>query len=710
MMQAPDTRGLGTGLAALYPAGELAHRYATDLQDMLLLGAFAPPAALAAWVATYKTHGSPRYSGAIAAIVAGPPVWLATAAGTGITNLPTLLAYTATASAAWSAYTWSDVLKARRRLEQFQANWDTIASLAGLEGSRLLRTETTRTGVRFKIDLGVQGPPVSRLVRGDLSEQIARCYGISAGQVHLAADDKNARIAWITLQLVDLWSQPVPHPALTGPDGTPLTASQITASALAATGHGKGQRSILDGPFVIGTDPETGEDLELTLFDEGGARHADIVASNGGGKSNVLSNIVQQGAECYDVLPIAIDLGKGVIPSLWGAHLHDKAGVGEENKALLILEWIDGLVDERAIACEGGTHQPSAQAPVVLLLVDEQDTATGMTSDIAADAKPVLDKVHRRGRSGGVVLVTAKQRDVVQHTGSKEGKANAHTTIVGRVANASEMTKAVPGWETLGCPDMSTYGAGAPGVVLLVKAGGTWQAGRTRALYDPETVKALAAAYGPAEAHLEPGIAAALPGYTDHHPVPTHAVSSNASSNPTHGPAAPRTTGRSDNGTPPPAPTHAETGAADLPDPAPGVPADRVPSPAKEPPGWGFDTTDETEVDKAAKGLVERLDEYINATPPPPEDGIPLTHLKDARRAIDNTSVPDDVAQAVVQLLTERGPAGARRSELLQLFGKVSQATATRWLGALHTTRIIERVGRGPAVRYYLPTHTPDDY
>ena len=41
----PETRGLGTALAALYPAGEIAH---LAHADPLMMGAFAPPAALAA--------------------------------------------------------------------------------------------------------------------------------------------------------------------------------------------------------------------------------------------------------------------------------------------------------------------------------------------------------------------------------------------------------------------------------------------------------------------------------------------------------------------------------------------------------------------------------------------------------------------------------------------------------------------------------------
>ncbi|KAB2347255.1 hypothetical protein [Actinomadura rudentiformis] len=695
VLASPDTRGLGTGLAALYPSGHLAYEYAAG--DALLLGAFAPPAALAAWVATYKTHGSPRYSGAIAAIAAGIPAWLATASATGVTNLPTLLGYTLTATTAWSAYTWSDVLKERRRFAEAQAKWETIAGLAGLEGSRLLRTERTRTGVKFKIDLGVQGPSASRLERGDLAEQIARCYGIGADQVRIRTHRKNARIAWIIIQLVDLWSNIVPHPAVVAGDGTPVPAA--TAAA------GKGQRSILDGPYTLGTDPETGDDLTLVVFDEGGARHVDIVGSNGGGKSNTLSNIVQQGAECRDVLTVAIDLGKGVIPTLWREHLHDYAGVGEEDKALEIFEWIDALLDERAIDLAGGTLVPSAASPVVQVIVDEQDTATGFHSAVAADIKPVLDKIHKRGRSLGVVLITAKQRDVVQHTGSKEGKANAYTTIVGRVANTKEMAKALPDWEVTGCPDMSTYGGDAQGVILLVRQGGAWQAGRTRALYDPKTVQALAAAYGPADAHLEPHIAESLPGYTDRHPIPATTAQrpTRQQSDPPTGPGqdAEGRTGHRETGHGRPAgPNRASDATADTGGGRRGG-GDQ---------GWGFDPADDAAVEEAVKGLVDRLDEFIAETVQPPEHPTALEELNAAKRELAETTVPDSTTESVLRCLRERGAKGARRDELAKLLNKPMR-TASRILGALVENGTIVRAGKGgPASRYYLPEHDPEDH
>ena len=165
---APETRGLGSALAALYPAGEIAH---LAHADPLMMGAFAPPAALAAWTSTYKAHHSRRYSAAATAAAAGVPAWLATAAATGITDIHVLLGYSTAAAAGWSAVTWSDVLRHRRELRAARARWDIIATAAGLEDSRLVREEVTRTGQRFAVDIRHTRKTARQLAAGDLAER-----------------------------------------------------------------------------------------------------------------------------------------------------------------------------------------------------------------------------------------------------------------------------------------------------------------------------------------------------------------------------------------------------------------------------------------------------------------------------------------------------------------------------------------------------------
>ncbi|MBA8953950.1 hypothetical protein ACFQU9_44300 [Actinomadura namibiensis] len=696
--QSPDTRGLGTGLAALYPVGHLAHQYAADA---LLLGAFAPPAALAAWVATYKQHESPRYSATLAATAAGVPVWLATAAHTGITNLPTLLAYTATATATWSAYTWSDVLKHRRALAAQQAQWQTIAASTELAGTRLVKTEPTHVGVRFKVDVGASpdAPSVSRLLSGNLTEQIARLYGIGTNQVRLNGQPSNARILWITLQLRDPWGQPITHPALAPADAADtsaeaaLTAAGIPLNPAPAVGvPTKGCRSILDGPFVLGTDPETGEDLELVVFDEGGARHVQIIATNGAGKTVVLSNIVEQANECRDVLVVAIDLRKGTIPHLWGEVLDAAAGIGEEDKAIQILQWLETIAEERSRKNGGGNHIPSSEAPVIILIIDEQAKLLGTASEVAHEAKPIVDGLHQAGRSAGIVVVSAGQRNVQQQTGSKEGSANAPTKIVLRVMNTYEMTKALDDWMTLGVPDMSTYAPGVKGVALLVKDGGAWQAGRIRDLSDFKAVRHLAASRGRPDAHLEPDIAAQLPGYPQRHMVTAG------------GPSASTGGGTDPMFTDPPTHHHAAPPAKPEPpsDPASGPASGSAARPPRGGDGsFGIDPDDDQAITQAAEGLVAGIERHLAKMPEPAATPTPMDDLIANKEALDLTSVPPAAQRAIVEFVASRGDQGARRSEIIQHLGN-STPTVSRWLSKLCQNQILMRIGKGKAARYHL--------
>ncbi|WP_157419644.1 hypothetical protein [Actinomadura kijaniata] len=716
--QSPDTRGLGTGLAALYPVGHLAHQYAAA--DALLLGAFAPPAALAAWVATYKRHGSPRYSATLAATAAGVPVWLATAAHTGITNLPTLLAYTAAASATWSAYTWSDVLKHRRALAARQAQWQTIATGTELEGSRLVKTEPTHVGVRFKVDVGTDGPSVSQLLRGNLAEQIARLYGIGVDQVQLSGQSSSARILWITLQLRDPWAQPVLHPVLAPTDTATDAAAALDAGGADAalvpgafgagpTAPGKGWRSITDGPFVLGTIPETGQDLVVEVYDEGGAMHVDVFAGTGGGKSTLLSNLVEQADECRDALVMAIDLGKGTIPHLWREVLDAAAGIGEEDKALQILEWAAALVDERSLESGGRNHVPTPTAPAVILILDEMDTLVGTDSAIAREAKPLVNHIHKRGRSGGVVLVRAGQRNVVQHTGSREGQANATTTIVLRLKTTKEMTRTIEEWQTLGLPDMATYAPGVKGVALVVGDGGDWAVGRVRDLSDFDAVRELSQRRGGPIAHLEPHIAQRLPGYTQRHFV----AAGGPGGGPGDDPATHQQPSLPDDAGLPPSPDATQP-------PRPPEPAPPVGSPRGGDGSFGIDPGDDQAVTQAADGLTAEIERHLANMPEPPATPTSLEELlaaKDALGSIGTNSpeanrklpVPPHIAGPVLHLLRARAADGARRGEIDEVLG-TSKTKGTDWIKLLLDHGLIARRGNTKATRYYLPEYAPDDH
>ncbi|MFC9975214.1 type IV secretory system conjugative DNA transfer family protein [Spirillospora sp. NPDC127200] len=668
VQRSPDTRGLGSALAVLYPLGEIGHQMTAD---PLLLGAFAPPAALAAAVGTYKKHHSPRYSATVAATAAGLPAWLAASAHLGVFNLPTLLAYTASASVTWSAYTWSDVLRDRRAWQDQQLKWDQLAKAAGLEGSRLAGLEDTRLGVRFRVDVRGTGKRASQLVAkgAGLAEGLAAHVGLPAERVRVTEDRKRAGFVFVLVQMLDPWAEPAVHPAM---PAHPDRAAFLTAA-------GRPGRSVMDGPLVFGIDPDTGNAMTCSVFDAAGGHHVFIVAPTGSGKTTLYNNLIEQATACTDVLVWAIDLGKGTLGRFWGPALDAVAGMDEQDKALLILQWACTVADARSRASGGRNHQPSPAEPVILVPVDELDTLTGMNSPIAYKAKPMVEHLWRRGRSAGVVLMTASQRGVQQYTGSKDPNANADNRIVLRMKKASEMGNAIEGWEADGMPNMATYASGVKGVALAVDADNTWVAGRVLDLSDLDAVEHLARHRGAPTATLETAIAAHLPGYPDRHRTTVNATAH-------HG-----------NGTPG---TGAETG------PRPGSGHQIPQGGSGHRTGFGIDAADDDAVQRLASRLVDEVEQNLKDIPAPPRQATPLADLV---KANDSIKVPAEAAQTILALLAERGPDGARRAELVAAVGE-PESTVKKWLSAMRGHDLITTHGSTKAARYYLPEHHPDNH
>ncbi|GIH89903.1 hypothetical protein Psi01_05330 [Planobispora siamensis] len=659
--RAPETRGLASGLAALYPAGEVMHALGPE---PLLVGALAPPLALSTWVGTYKAHRSVKYSATLTATVAAVPGWLAFAAHWGAFNLPTLVGYTSTAALAWSAFTWSDVLRERRAWQARQLRWDALATAVGLEDSKLISADDTRLGQCFRIDIRATGKRASQLARpgSGLAEDLAAHLALPTERVRISADAKHAGIIVIAVQLIDPWQGEVTHPALSG-----------TASADAA------RRSIMDGPLVLGLDPDSGDDLALSVFDKAGGHHTFLVAPTGSGKTTLYNNLIEQASDRCDVLVMGIDVAKGTLGAIWGQVLDAHAGIGEYDKALQILAWAGVVITERSRASGGRNHKPSPSAPVLLILIDELDEVTGYNSPIGTQAKALVEKIYRRGRSAGVVLATASQRGVIQYTGTKDPHANADNKIVLRVNRASEMNNVIPGWELAGMPNMETYARGVHGVALVVDGNSLWRAGRVRDLSDLDAVEALAGRRGAPVACLESAIAAMLPGYGERHhrSVPASAVPSGGKG--IGGGCATRSDGTD----------------------------------------WGINPADSTAIDRLAQDMVAEIEARLTDMPAPPAQPTSLNELIAAKHAVEHADandpavnraipVPEHIARPILRLLAQRGPAGARRDELVAAVGR-SRSVVAGWLAILRDHGSITALGAGRAARYYLREYAPGD-
>jgi hypothetical protein len=642
----PETRLLGTAMAALCPAGEIGH---LAHADPVMLGAFGPPAAAVAWVSAHKTHGSHWYSATAASLAAGVPAWLATAAATGVTDLPVLLGYTGAAAAGWSAITWSDVMKHRRLLKAQRARWETVASAAGLEGSRLVREKDTRTGQEFTVDIRGTGSSQTRLAHGDLDEKIAAVLSLPAERVRVEKDTRHAGNVIITVQMADPWEGDVSHPALD-------------------PAHAPARRSIMDGPLVLGADPDTGGDLALNAYDDEGARHTNITAATGAGKTTLYSNIIEDYTGRSDTLVWAIDLRKGTIPFLWGDALDARAGlspdgVPEYDKALAIVEWGAEIIRQRSARSGGRNHVPTPDDPAILIIIDEGDSLLGADSPIAHKAKPPVGDILKGGRSAGVGLAFAGQRAVVQYTGTKDLHANAANKIVLRVNRSSEMNNTVPEWEEDGMPDMSTYAQGTKGVALVVGPDRTWKAGRVRDLHDFDQVMALAKRRGRPTTALPPTIAAALDGYADRR------------------------------------------------EPAK-APVIQMPAPKHR---W----QDGPSAVARLADLAGDVADTLAGMPEAPDSPTPIADLVAVRDAINsaetnssavNRTIPlsERITGPILALLGDREDEGARRDEIVAHIGRPA-STVKRWLAIMRDHGLIAVSGSTHQARYYLPEHAPDD-
>jgi hypothetical protein len=619
-MRAPESRLPAAGIAALYPAGGVADALNPVPWE---LGAFALPAAGAAWVSTWKAHGSKEYSAAVTAGAAAVPAWLATASVTGVWNMPTLLAYSVAGTASWGALHWSDVLRNRRALRAAQVEWKTLCEgIEALGGSRMVSKEATPFGEKFVVDIrATRSKSAAKFPRDAVAHEIAALFGVPEGRVTVSKMRQHAGLITISVKLTDPWKTPPVSPAVAGTETV--------------------GRSIMDGPFILGEDPETGKPIELTVYNADGGRHTMVVATTRGGKTNLFSCIAEPATACRDVLVMSIDLGGGTIPSVWADALDAAAGVGEVDKALTILGWLKTVMEERTRRSGGIEHKPGPQAPVILLLLDEMSAAVGFSADRKmARMRALVNEIFQRGAKAGVVIAIAGQRGTSSHTGSRDPHANAGNKILLRVASTGEMGHVVPDWQGAGLPDMSSYGQGAAGVVCVVEPDMSWSAGRSYHLDHKAGVpQGIAARRGAPTATLEPWIVEKLNGYAERHGRP-------------------------------------------------------VPAPVEAPAG----ELDQATVDREFVELVRDA----GPAPEPTRERNVLELVIDHPEPV-STGAPEEFVELVIGLLTQSDGNGVRLDEIVDA-GQWGRTKVRTWMRQLHEAGIVAHNGQATkAARWILP-------
>jgi len=473
------------GLAAAAHAADLPAAYGIPITALASLGMYTR---------AMNRPGDPSEPVRAAAATAAAGSWLTAATEWGITAGPYGLMGWLGAAAYGLAY-WAyrqdpDVLDALA-WEQAQQEWYHKAPSYGLAGSHLLRWEETRLGEQYFLDTRGTGKRASALATRDLEELIAEVEGLRRSRVKLRVGDIAGRLS-VSIRYKNPWAESLPHPLLDAAPEIPLP-------------------EVADGrePSIIGMDPETARPLQVPLWDEDGAKRVLVVAITRGGKTVVVSNLMERATAADNVFPIGINVSKAKEMRRWSPALGLSAcGPNDRVKALRILEVVRLIIDWRAAQdSDDATLIPRAGRPLIPVFVDEADELLAQGDNLGMAIRREFGYLMSKGGSEGVAAVVAGQRGTVGHLGNGNIKRMFDQAVLLKASGEGEI-RHVLGDIGLTMPNMMTYGEGNPGVALVTDLAGHWDAGRSWFLKELLDIDRLARGREPSP--LEPGLVAYL--------------------------------------------------------------------------------------------------------------------------------------------------------------------------------------------------------
>lgn len=468
----------------VWTAAEILHMAGHHPSGLWMGGATAFAAAIS-WGASSR-WGLPRRLPAWIAIAGG---WFsaAVAAGplSGLPHPPLTIAAAVIALIARHQAHHHDTVAGDRQWRETRADWLGRSHDWGFGGTHLLDFEETRLGERYTIDTRGTGKRASAF-HGNRSheEYIAEREGLATSRVQIRKTTPAGRLT-VSIRRADPWGNPAPHPALDGDPGGVLG----------------GARSIRR-PVIIGEDPETGEPLELPLWDEDrGAKNVNIVSMAGGGKTVLLNCLSERVTAAPDAIMVRVNPSiKGSAEvKRWGVACHLTAlGTKQGSRAVQVLRAVNAIIEYRAQQdSDTDVFAPTAADPLIVVIIDESDAV----SSIAA-ARAEVDKIATKGREYGVSLVRGGQRGTAAY-GSATQRSQDSVVCLGGVNRPGEAYHAA-GAMGLSIPDMTTYGDGKPGVWLVIQ-GAAWRAGRTFPLKQPPDIYRIACERAFAQPELPAG-------------------------------------------------------------------------------------------------------------------------------------------------------------------------------------------------------------
>ena len=420
----------------------------------------------AAWL-TWRRHRKnsphPRLAATEAAMVtAAAGGWLAAAVTSGPLGWPAhLLSWIYLAGAVFG-YRWlrkhEAVRAARARRDADaawtarKAEWHRIAHLIGLGDFHLQSVAPTRLGEEMLLTSAPGSELATRVAANSrpYAEKYAHLAGLPYGRVDIRTTDYPGQLVIEIREKDPSVSGPVTHPAL-----DPDSPFQDWFP----------ERRSIRNPVPIGVIPETGEPMELVLFDDEGGKAIGIYSMTGGGKTNILDVIREAVTAMDDAVLVNLNgAGSGDERAWEPLSLLTAAGLQEDDpgareKIMGALRWVRHLIGERAeSAAETGdsVFQPSRGHPAVVVIADEIDETAKPEG-----ASKALEFLASKQRKAAVILILAGQRATATWTGGAGVRINLSTVVTGMLARDSESRHAVGAENEI--PDIAGYSGGEAG-------------------------------------------------------------------------------------------------------------------------------------------------------------------------------------------------------------------------------------------------------
>jgi hypothetical protein len=423
-------------------------------------------AVVVAWLIWWRHERNsphPRLTATEAALVtAAAGGWFAAAVTYGPLGWPVHLLSWIYLVGAVSGYRWlrchEAVRAARKRRDAAaawtarKAEWHRIAHLVGLGDFHLQSVTETRLGEEMLLTSAPGSELATRVAAHSrpYAEKYAHLAGLPYGRVDIRTTDYPGQLVIEVREKTASVDGPVTHPTL-DPD-SPYAAWFP-------------ERRSVRQPIPVGVVPETGEPMELVLWDSEGGKAVGVYSMTGGGKSNMLDDIREWVTACDDAVLVQLNAaGSGDELSWKPLAAFTAAGLqaddpGLRQRIMGALAWVRHLIGERAetaVHTGDSVFQPTRENPAVVVMIDEIDE----TGSIEGASK-ILEFLASKQRKSAVCLILAGQRATATWTGGSGVRINLSTIVAGLLARDSEARHAVGAENEL--PDISDYSRGEAG-------------------------------------------------------------------------------------------------------------------------------------------------------------------------------------------------------------------------------------------------------